>query len=76
VTVAVEVSEAPTRLVELIAMAVAGDEVVIVRDGRPVARLVGVAADLEVDRVPGSARGLFVVPEDFDAPLADFGEYR
>ena len=26
-------------------------------------------------RVPGSAKGLFVVPEDFDAPLADFREY-
>ena len=29
----------------------------------------------EADRVPGSAKGLFTVPEDFDAPLEDFREY-
>ncbi|NOT53655.1 MAG: DUF2281 domain-containing protein [Deltaproteobacteria bacterium] len=23
-------------------------------------------------RIPGSAKGLFVVPDDFDAPLEDF----
>jgi len=27
------------------------------------------------DRVPGSAKGMFTVPDDFDAPIADFRDY-
>ena len=39
-----------------------GGEVVITRGGQPVARL-------NKERVPGSAKGLFVVPDNFNDPL-------
>jgi prevent-host-death family protein len=68
--IAVDVADAQHSLEALIDRTLAGDEVVICRNGKPVARVV--AVDAEADRVPGSARGLFVVPEDFDAPLPDF----
>jgi antitoxin (DNA-binding transcriptional repressor) of toxin-antitoxin stability system len=56
-----------------------GDEVVLLKDGQPVARLVPVepcvAGPYLGPRKAGSARGLFTVPDDFDAPLEDFRDY-
>ncbi len=63
----VNVQEAKTNLSRLLTRVEGGEEVVIARDGRPIARLVPFAAR----RLPGSARGDFEVPEDFDAPLPD-----
>jgi hypothetical protein len=33
------------------------------------------ATSVRAKRVPGSAKGLFVVPDDFDEPLDDFDDY-
>lgn len=56
-----------------------GEEVVLIREGRPVARLVPMEAyalqALRGPRKAGSAHGLFTVPDDFDAPLEDFRDY-
>lgn len=65
----VNVQEAKTHLSRLLARVEAGDEIVIARGGRPIARLVAVQE--HPVRTPGSARGEFSVPEDFDAPLSD-----
>ena len=70
----IEVADAETRLSELIDSLKDGGEILIVRDGLPVARLVPVE-DAGPDRVPGSAKGLFVVPDDFDAPLDELTSY-
>lgn len=74
VKLAVELAEAETSLAELVQKLGSGTEILITRDGLPVARLVS-ASEAEPDRVPGSAKGLFTVPDDFDAPLEDFREY-
>jgi prevent-host-death family protein len=71
----VELHEAETKLEKLVEEAGAGEEVVITRGGKPVARLVAPSSESDGDRVPGSAKGLFTVPDDFDAPLDDFREY-
>lgn len=71
---AVELAQAETQLATLIKQVGSGVEVVITADGQPVARLLPVES-ARPDRVPGSAKGLFVVPDDFDAPLEDFREY-
>jgi prevent-host-death family protein len=71
----VELSEAEATLEKLVEEAEAGAEIVITRGGKPVARLVAPADDHHPERVPGSAKGLFTVPDDFDAPLEDFREY-
>lgn len=62
----VSVHEAKTHLSRLLRHAVAGEEVVITRSGRPVARLVAIE---ERRPVFGIDEGRFVVPDDFDEPL-------
>lgn len=74
-TFAIEVAQAGAQLETLIQEVDAGAEVVITRDGHPVARLVSATAETATERVPGSAKGLFTVPDDFDAPLEDFRDY-
>lgn len=69
----VELAQAGAQLARLVHEAGAGAEVVITEGGRPVAKLVPVPG--AADREPGSARGLFTVPDDFDDPLDDFREY-
>ena len=64
----VNVHEAKTHLSRLLRRVAAGEEVVIARSCHPVARLVPVAPSAG-ERVLGSERGEFVVPDDFDAPL-------
>jgi prevent-host-death family protein len=63
----VGVHEAKTQLSKLLRLVDAGQEVEIMRNGQPVARLV--PAGLAASRRFGTDRGRFVVPEDFDAPL-------
>lgn len=64
----VSVYEAKTRLSHLIDRAMRGDEVVITRHGRPVARLVAAAGSRSARRL-GALRGKIRVRPDFDAPL-------
>ena len=66
----VNVHEAKTQLSRLLERVLQGEEVVIARHGKPVARLVAVSERPE-RRVPGSARGRIVVSEDFDEPLPE-----
>ena len=66
----VSIYEAKTRLSRLVDRALRGDEVVITRHGRPVARLVP-AARARSPRRLGSLRGKIRVAADFDAPLPD-----
>ncbi len=66
---AVGVHEAKTHLSRLLRRVASGEEIVIERSGKPVAKLVPVQAPVE--RRFGIDRGKFEVPEDFDAPLPD-----
>ncbi len=63
----VSIHEAKTHLSRLLARVEAGEEIVIARAGRPIARLV--AVERSDRRLFGRDAGLFEVPEDFDAPL-------
>lgn len=66
--VQVNIHEAKTHLSQLLARVEGGEEVVIARAGRPIARLVAWNAS-SGERVLGRDAGLFEVPEDFDEPL-------
>jgi prevent-host-death family protein len=57
--------EAKTRLSQLVDQVAAGEEVVIARNGRPVARLVP-AETRPATREPGSLRGKIWLAPDFD----------
>lgn len=63
----VGVHEAKTTLSELLRRVTAGEEVTITRSGEPVARII--PAQRRGRRVLGRDRGMFEVPDDFDAPL-------
>ena len=63
----VSVYEAKTHLSRLLEAVEAGEEVVITRNGQPVARLV--RAEPRPRRRFGTLSGAATVREDFDAPL-------
>lgn len=63
----VGVHEAKSTLSELLRRVATGEEVVITRDGEPVARLVPVHGPERRDF--GADRGRFELPADFNDPL-------
>ena len=65
------VHAAKARLSELLLRAEQGEEVIVARGSVPAVRLVPMSPSSRPVRVPGSGRGTFTVPEDFDAPLPD-----
>jgi prevent-host-death family protein len=67
VSIQVNVQEAKTRLSQILAQVESGEDVVIARDGKPIARLVPVGPPPPrlVGFVPGN------VPESFFEPLPD-----
>ena len=61
----VNVYEAKTHLSQLLDRAAAGEEIVIARAGRPIARLVALTGP-SARRVPGGWRGKVTMAADFD----------
>ena len=62
----VNIHEAKTHLSRLLDRAAAGEEIVIARAGRPIARLVALSDASSRQRVPGAWRGRVSIAEDFD----------
>jgi antitoxin (DNA-binding transcriptional repressor) of toxin-antitoxin stability system len=69
----VGLEEASTHLKDLINAALAGENVVIVKDERAMVKLVPMTP--RPRRRAGSAKGMIHMADDFDAPLEDFEEY-
>ena len=65
----VNVHEAKTHLSRLLLRVAGGEEIVIAKAGKPVAKLVPVES--KPQRLIGQDDGLFDIPDDFDAPLPD-----
>ncbi len=65
---AINIYEAKTQLSKLIDRAAQGDDVVIARNGKPVARLTRLAAKTPGIRF-GVLKGKITLADDFDAPL-------
>ena len=63
----VNVHEAKTHFSRLLERASRGEEVVIAKAGKPVARLIPFAAP--ASRTLGQDAGRVTIPPDFDAPL-------
>ena len=66
----VNVHEAKTHLSRLLERVRQGEEIIVAKAGKPIARLLPVGPGA-TRRVPGSARGQLEIGVDFDAPLAD-----
>lgn len=58
--------EAKTKLSQLVERAEAGEDIVIARNGKPVARLVPVTAASALESVRGAWRGRVRIADDFD----------
>ena len=67
----VNVHEAKTHLSKLLARVAKGEEVVIARAGRPVARLVAVTTARRMDELLGIDKGRLWIAPDFTAPLPE-----
>jgi prevent-host-death family protein len=61
----VNVHEAKTHLSKLLALVAAGEEVIVARSGKPVARLVAYREE-RAPRRPGRLKGAIVMAPDFD----------
>ena len=66
--------QARLHVAELVRRAMAGEEVVIAKDHKPVLRMVPIAA-AATSRRPGSAKGSVWMAADFDKTPADFKPY-
>jgi len=70
----VDIEEAKRQLADLVEAAMSGIEVVIMKDNRPVVKLMPLTPSKPPPRF-GSAAGLITMSADFDAPLEDFTDY-
>lgn len=66
--ISVNVHEAKTHLSRLLERVAAGEEIIISKAGKPMAKLSPLSTP-QTDRVPGLDKGLIQVPDDFDGPL-------
>jgi prevent-host-death family protein len=66
----INVHEAKTHLSRLLLNVTGGEEVIIAKAGKPIARLVPCETP-KFKRVPGRGRGKGSVAADFDAPLPE-----
>ncbi len=67
----VNIHEAKTHLSRLLKRVEGGEEIVIARSGKPVARLTAVRAR-PANRVPGMDKGKVIIHPTFDDPLPEF----
>lgn len=65
---------AKAHLSELVRRTMLGEEIIIAKDNKPIARLTALHP-IKRKRHLGSAKGLFKLANDFNAPLTDFNEY-
>ncbi|MEX2445130.1 MAG: type II toxin-antitoxin system prevent-host-death family antitoxin [Alkalispirochaeta sp.] len=66
----VNMYEAKPQFSRLVAKALAGEEVIIAKNGKPVVRLTSIVAP-QGTRTPGLSRDQARIRDDFDAPLPD-----
>lgn len=67
----VNIHEAKTQFSRFVDQAEAGEEIVIARSGKPVARLVALESLTNKPRKMGLGKGRFTFPENFDNQNSD-----
>ena len=72
-TVQVNIYEAKTHLFQLVDQAAAGEDVIIARNGRPVARLCPLSRSSR-RRSPGTLRGKIWLAPDFEEASAEIAD--
>lgn len=75
-TTSVDFSQARTHLSKLVRRAEAGEEIIILRGRKPVARIAPLEKKGGGLRGRGSMKGKIRMGPDFDKPLEEFAEYE
>ena len=71
----VTLEEAQAHLPQLIERLQPGEEIVITRDQKPVARLLAEERPKRKPRQPGNCKGMLTIVADDEEHLKDFAEY-
>jgi prevent-host-death family protein len=66
------IHEAKTHFSKLLERVLNGEEVIIAKAGKPVARILPFTTDDVSPRLPGIDKGKVIILPDFDAPLPEF----
>lgn len=69
VVMTINLYEAKTQLSSLVDQAAAGAEIIIAKNGKPMAKLVAIRE--RAQRKPGRLKGKIWISDDFDAPMPD-----
>lgn len=70
------IADAKAHFSELIQKTLLGEEVIIAKGNRPIAKIVPLASDEEL-RIPGSGKDqIRYIADDFDATPEDFMDYQ
>lgn len=73
---AVSIHEAKTQFSRLVARAEAGEEIIVRRGQKPVAKIVAYVPPPQARRVPGAWKGQIWIADDFDDYIPpEFDEY-
>lgn len=70
----VNIHEAKTHLSRLIEQVQAGEEIIIAKRNRPVAKITGLPKVEKARRMGGAAAFIDSIPADFNEPLDEFQE--
>jgi prevent-host-death family protein len=65
------IHETKTHFSRLIERVMNGEEIIIARAGKPIARILPIRNDVS-PRIPGLDKGKITIQPDFDAPLDEF----
>lgn len=69
----VNIHDAKTNLSKLLERVMLGEEIIIAKANKPIARLIPIAMP-SIERLLGNDAGKVLVAPDFDAPLPEFEE--
>ncbi len=65
----INIHQAKTQLSRLVERAAKGEDIIIAKAGKPVARLTAIDKPAHRPRKPGGLKGRLWIADDFDAPL-------
>ena len=66
------IHEAKTHFSKLLERVLTGEEVIIAKAGKPIARLLPYNKETPAPRVPGIDKGKVIINPEFDDPLTEF----
>lgn len=66
----INIHQAKTQLSRLVERAAKGEEIIIAKAGKPVAKLTAIGKLARKPRRPGGLKGRLWIADDFDAPLS------